>query len=84
MSDNLNKSLVEGICENYDEITILNNILNNLNKSLVEDVSDGKALLVSDLAEVCSPCIESLGHPKLGERLHQACLEAGGEAGERV
>ena len=54
----------------------------NLDKSLVEDVCNSKPLLVRDLAKVCSPCVKSLGHPKLGEWLHQACLKAGREAGE--
>ena len=49
----------------------------NLNKSLVEDVGDGQALLVGDFAEVCSPRVEGLGHPQLGEGLHQAGLETG-------
>ena len=66
-------------------VTVHNEIQNvNLDQSLVEDVGDGETLLVGDLTEVCSPCVKSLGHPQLGERLHQACLKAGREAGEGI
>ena len=65
--------------------TVHNEILDvDLDQSLVEDVGDGETLLVGDLTEVCSPSVKSLGHPQLGERLHQACLKAGGEAGEGI
>ena len=40
---------------------------------------DGDA---GDDDEVNPPCVERLGDPQLGERLHQARLEAGCEAGK--